>query len=36
MKLAERRKAEGMDVSFICVGRKDEDAAKNPGFKLDS
>ena len=35
MKLAEEKKAEGMDVSFICVGRKGRDAAKKSGFKLD-
>ncbi len=35
MKLAEEKKAEGMDVCFICVGRKGRDAAKKSGFKLD-
>lgn len=35
MKLAAEKKADGMAVSFICVGRKGRDAAKKSGFKLD-
>lgn len=35
MKLAAEKKADGMDVSFMCVGRKGRDAARKAGYKLD-
>ncbi len=34
MKLAEQKKAEGMGVSFDCIGRKGRDAARRAGYEI--